>query len=87
MLTAFYSIRLINLAFFSPAQGDKKNYTLAHEPGKAMSIPLILLAIASIYIGYVMKDIVIGPGSPYIEFNGNAEHHSIESEFIPVGIK
>lgn len=52
-----------------------------------MSIPLVILGIASIYIGYVMKDIVMGPGSPYIDFIGPSAHHSIESEFIPTWIK
>lgn len=87
MLTAFYSIRLINLAFLDDAQGDKKSYELAHEPGPAMSIPLFILALASIFIGYLMKDVVIGPASPFIEFNGDFAHHSLESEFIPVYIK
>jgi len=87
MLTAFYSIRLINLAFFSPAQGDKSTFSKAHEPGLSMSLPLLLLGFASIFIGFLMKDIVIGPGSPFIEFQGGIGHHSIESEFIPTAIK
>jgi len=87
MLTAFYSIRLINIAFYEEAQGDKKTFELAHEPGPQMSLPLFILALASIYIGYLMKDLVMGPGSPYIEFQGSTEHHSIESEFIPTGVK
>ena len=87
MLTAFYSIRLINIAFIEEPQGDKKTYEHAHEPGKAMSIPLFILALASIFIGYIMKDIVIGPGSPYIEFQGSYDHLAIESENIPVLIK
>jgi len=87
MLTAFYSIRLINIAFYEEAQGDKKSFELAHEPGKQMSLPLFLLGLASIYIGYIMKDLVMGPASPYIEFLGNPDHHSLESEFIPTGVK
>jgi len=87
MLTAFYSIRLINIAYLSDAQGNKKTYESAHEPGLAMSIPLFILAFASILVGYIMKDVVIGPGSPYIEFPMNYNHLSIESEFIPVLIK
>ena len=87
MLTAFYSIRLINVGFYSEAQGDKKTYEKAHEPGVQMSIPLIVLGVASIYIGYVMKDMLIGPAAPYIEFQGSVGHHSIESEFIPTGVK
>jgi NADH-ubiquinone oxidoreductase chain 5 len=87
MLTAFYSIRLINLAFIGNTQGDKSTYELAHEPGKAMSIPLFILVFASIFIGYLMKDIVIGPGTPFMEFDGNIKHLAIESEFSPVLIK
>ncbi|MBS1758345.1 MAG: hypothetical protein JSU03_13800 [Bacteroidetes bacterium] len=87
MLTAFYSIRVINLAFIQTPQGSKENYEAAHEPGVAMSLPLLILSVASIYIGYVMKDIVMGPGTPYIDFVGRYEHHSIESEFIPTIIK
>ena len=87
MLTAFYSIRLINIAFLEEAQGDKKTFEHAHEPGIAMTIPLLILAIASILIGYVMKDIIIGVGSPYVEMEGGYNHLAIESEFIPVFIK
>lgn len=87
MLTAFYSIRLINVGFIEEAQGDRKTLSGAHEPGAAMTIPLLVLGIASIYVGYVMKDMIIGPGAPYIEFEGGYGHHSIESEFIPSTIK
>ena len=52
-----------------------------------MSIPLVILGVASIVLGYIMKDQIVGPGSPFIEFQGSTAHHSIESEFIPVGIK
>jgi len=86
-MTAFYSMRLVHAAFISKPQGTKKVYEGAHEPGPAMSIPLVLLAIASIYIGYVMKDVMIGVGSPFIEFVGKEAHHSMESEFIPVIVK
>jgi hypothetical protein len=52
-----------------------------------MSIPLFILVFASIFIGYLMKDIVIGPGTPFMEFDGNIKHLAIESEFSPVLIK
>ena len=39
--------------------------------------------VASIYIGYVMKDMMIGVGSPYLDFVGKEEHHSMETEFMP----
>lgn len=87
MLTAFYSIRLINIAFIQDAQGDMGTYKKAHEPGIAMTLPLVILGIASIYIGYIMKDIVIGPGAPYIEFEGGYGHSTIEAEGIGVLVK
>lgn len=87
MLTAFYSVRLINIGFLQDTQGDRRTYEKAHEPGKAMGIPLVILAIASIFIGYVMKDQIMGPGTPYIDFIGKEGHHSIESEFIPTWVK
>ena len=86
-MTAFYSMRLIYAAFIASPQGTKRVFESAHEPGIAMSLPLVILAIASIYIGYVMKDLMIGVGSPYIEFVGKETHHAMESEFMPVFIK
>jgi len=85
-MTAFYSMRLINIGFTQEPQGDKKTFELAHEPSSRMSIPLVILGILSIFIGYVMKDVVMGPGSPFLEFDESAVtagHHPIESEFIP----
>ena len=38
-------------------------------------------------MGYVMRDMIIGPGAPYIEFEGGYKHHSMETEFIPSAIK
>ena len=68
MLTAFYSVRLINIGFNQEPQGDKKTFTEAHEPGAAMAVPLVILGLASIYVGYIM-----GPGAPYIEFEALGE--------------
>lgn len=86
-MTAFYSMRLLNAAFFSAPQGSKKVLESAHEPGLAMTIPLVILAVLSIYIGYVMKDVMVGVGSPYLEFVGQEAHHSMEAEFIPTWVK
>jgi len=82
MMTAFYSVRLISYGFYQEVEMDKKTYEQAHEPGLPMSITLIILGVASIVIGYYMKDMVMGPGATYIDFGGSYAHHSIESEFI-----
>lgn len=82
MMTAFYSVRLISYGFYQNVEMDKKTYEQAHEPGVPMSITIIILGVASIVVGYIMKDLVIGPGSTYIDFVGNYSHHGIESEYI-----
>ena len=82
-MTAFYSMRLLYSAFYSEPQGTRVVLTASHEPSLAMSIPLVVLMLASIYIGYIMKDLMIGVGSPYIDFVGKESHHSMETEFMP----
>ena len=89
LLTAIYSIRLISLAFFKPIQspGSRITLTLAHDSPPAMAIPLLLLAFASIFIGYIMKDLVMGPASPYLSVGYRLADGPLDSEFIPVYIK
>ena len=81
-MTAFYSMRLLYAAFFTTSQGNKKVLENAHEPSFAMTIPLVILAVFSIYIGYLMRDLFVGVGSPFLEFVGQEKHHGVESEFI-----
>lgn len=47
-MTAFYMFRLIFVAFF----GKKRSNYHAHESGKVMTIPLILLAVLSVVAGF-----------------------------------
>merc|ERR1711916_404486 len=67
--TAFYSFRLIYLTFITKTNSYKTTVQYAHEPGWAMSLPLIILCIGSIFIGYLTKDMIIGLGT---SFWGNA---------------
>ena len=85
--TAFYSIRLIHLTFLSECNAYKFVYHKNIEDSAVLiQIPLILLAIPSIFIGYLSKDMLIGVGT---DFWGNAIFVSpenlnvIDSEFIP----
>jgi NADH-quinone oxidoreductase subunit L len=48
-MTSFYMFRLIFIAFF----GEKRSDYHAHESGWVMSLPLILLAVLSVFIGLV----------------------------------
>ena len=43
------------------------NYKHAHEGDIFMSLPLVILAIFSIFFGYITKDIFIGLGSSFFQ--------------------
>ena len=64
-LTAFYSFRLISLVFFSTPNGNKVSYLKAHEANLAVILPLLILAIFSIFFGYIFSDLFVGIGSDY----------------------
>jgi NADH-ubiquinone oxidoreductase chain 5 len=62
-LTSIYSIRILYLTFLSAPNAPRSIYTKVHEPGLFMTIPMIILAILSIFIGYIAKDFFLGLGS------------------------
>jgi NADH-ubiquinone oxidoreductase chain 5 len=63
--TAFYSTRLFYLVFLSIPNGTKNVILNAHEGSLKLSIPLFLLSILSIFIGYLTKDLFIGFGTNF----------------------
>jgi len=63
--TTLYSIKVLYLTFLSNPNGSLADYKNAHESDIYMSIPLIILAVFSIFFGYVGKDIFIGLGSNF----------------------
>ena len=85
--TAFYSIRLLNACFISNPQGLRFTLVNSQESAAPTIISLIILSICSIFLGFLMRDIIIGCGSPYLDLSGNFFYHSMESEFIPLIIK
>lgn len=66
MFTSLYSLKLIYLTFLSKPNSSYEKYLHIHEPSLNMGIPLIILAIFSIFFGYLFKDLIIGLGSPYL---------------------
>jgi len=68
-ITAFYSFRLISLVFLTTPNSPKQYYLNAHESNIATIIPLLLLALFSIFFGYVFSDLFVGVGS---DFFGNS---------------
>jgi NADH-ubiquinone oxidoreductase chain 5 len=63
IFTTLYSVKVLYLTFLSNPNGPLINYKQAHEGDLFMSLPLIILAIFSIFFGYIAKDIYIGLGS------------------------
>jgi NADH-quinone oxidoreductase subunit L len=60
-LTSFYSWRLIFKTFFGEPH-DQEHYEAAHESPWSMRIPIILLAIGSIFAGFPFREIFVGHG-------------------------
>jgi NADH-quinone oxidoreductase subunit L len=50
-LTAFYMFRLMGLTFWGSFRGPKEVWDRIHESAPVMTVPLILLAIPSIFLG------------------------------------
>ena len=59
-LTAFYSFRLISLVFLTVPNGPKISYLNSHEASLAVIIPLFVLALFSIFFGFVFSDLFVG---------------------------
>jgi NADH-ubiquinone oxidoreductase chain 5 len=92
MFTALYSIKITYLTFISTPNGYLTDYKKAHEGDLYMTIPLIILAIFSIFFGYLTKDMFIGLGTGFFSDNAIFMHpmHEImlETEFaLPIIIK
>lgn len=68
-ITAFYSFRLISLVFLGTPNGNKNSYLNSHESSIWVIIPLLVLAIFSIFFGYITNDMFVGIGS---DFFGNS---------------
>ena len=78
MFTTLYSVKVLYLTFLTNPNGPVINYKHAHESDIFMSIPLILLAIFSIFFGYITKDIFIGIGTSFFIDNSLFIHPSHE---------
>jgi len=87
-LTAFYSIRLVYLCFLSYPNGYKSVIFNAHESPSLISFPLGILAIPSIFIGYLFKDAFFGFGTSF--WNNAIYTHpyaTLDFEFLSTSAK
>jgi NADH-ubiquinone oxidoreductase chain 5 len=70
MFTTLYSIKVLYLTFLTNPNGSIINFKGSiHEGNIFMTFPLIVLAIFSIFFGYITKDIFIGMGSNFFSDN------------------
>jgi NADH-quinone oxidoreductase subunit L len=54
LMTAFYMFRLMGMTFWGPSHVDPAIEPKIHESPRSMTVPLILLAIPSLFIGLVL---------------------------------
>ncbi len=74
-ITAFYSFRMFFMVFHGEERMDKHTKEHLHEPSWVVTVPLVLLAIPSVFIGgFTIGDMLFGDyfgSAVYI-----AEHHN-----------
>ena len=83
-ITAFYSFRLISLVFLTYPNGPKESYLNSHESQIFVIIPLFILALFSIFFGYIFSDLFVGLGSDFFAnslFTHPNKISIIEAEF------
>ena len=90
--TAFYSVRLLYLTFIAETNSSKSIISNVHDSPIRMSIPLIILSLGSIFIGYIFKDMFIGLGSNFwgnsiYNYNNLHDQYILEAEYLPASIK
>nr|QWK44622.1 NADH dehydrogenase subunit 5 [Laminaria ephemera] len=88
--TAFYSIRLLALCFLAEPNGSRSLLLSASEGSWPIGVVLGILALPSMFIGYLGRDLFIGLGT---DFWGNAlfcmpsNLSIIDAEFMSTDIK
>jgi NADH-ubiquinone oxidoreductase chain 5 len=65
IFTTLYSVKVLYLTFLTNPNGSINYYKHAHEGDIFLSLPLFILALFSIFFGFITKDIFIGLGSSF----------------------
>ena len=74
MFTTLYSVKVLYLTFLTEANGPLINYKRVHEGDVFMNLPLITLAVFSIFFGYITKDMFVGMASNFFSDNSLFTH-------------
>lgn len=86
IFTSYYSFRLLFLTFLVPTATFKSSLRTIHDAPFIMAFPLMLLALGSLFVGYLARDMMIGLGTPFWSnalFVLPKNSVLLESEFIP----
>jgi NADH-ubiquinone oxidoreductase chain 5 len=65
-LTAFYSVRLILMAFLTGPRSDYASYAGVHDASYIVIVPLGILSMLSIGLGFISSDLFRGLGSDFL---------------------
>ena len=99
--TSYYSFRLMLQVFYSTLDTNqvattrltnlhRQNVPGAHDPDWVMGLPLIVLALGSIYAGFLFREMFVGLGTDFWNnaiFVNVGNTCLIEAEFLPQHIK
>lgn len=92
-MTAFYSWRLLILAFHGRFRGpDPHTLDHAHESPLIMLVPLAVLAVGAVFAGFAFTDLFVGQGSAEHFWHGALlmlpEHPALaNAEDVPLWVK
>ena len=88
--TSFYSFRLLFLVFLVQPNGPRKSILNAHEGTWKLTVPLFVLIILSITVGFLFREIFIGFGTTFwlnSIFILPQNYILLDVEFIPLFYK
>ena len=89
-LTATYSFRLLLMTFLTPSASGQSTLRHVHEAPPLLALPLVPLALGSVGVGYVAKEMMIGLGTPFWSqaLVVLPDHvHGMEAEMLPQSLK
>lgn len=88
--TAFYSFRLLFFTFWSLNNSYKPFIVRTHESGIFILIPLSLLCIRALFVGYLFQDLIVRAGSTFLRnslYIAPKHLRLLDAEFLPIFIK
>lgn len=88
--TSFYSYRLLFLTYLNKTNSYKSFMGHPHEANLILGLPLALLALGSLFVGYLTKDMIVGLGTAFwgnslLILSKNMSY--LEAEYLPFYVK